>query len=322
MREARSPRSVLRAVLVAAVSAVLFVGLVGTASAAPPSSAQGGSDCVGRTIPTSKISIQLYTFAEVIGGGVGEQERHEEVLRRLAEMGYRNVEPFTLSGWSAEEYRALLDEYGLKASARHVDVGSQYSPADIEQILEENRILGIKYFGSGSTAGAPWVGELTTEADWIAYAQYLDAVGEQARKAGQTLMVHNHDFEFTTVFGERTAFDILMQYTQAKNVVFQLDLYWATRADLEGSPNADPIELIEQYRNRIQLFHVKDLNTELGNRIEIVGRGDIDFRSIFAAAGGGIRYYVVEHDPRFGDPTFDPFEAAEVGLAYLTCKRD
>ena len=309
----RSLRSTARAVLLAALSAVLFIGLAGTATAAPPTSTPAASDCAGRGVPLSKISIQLYTFAGYIGGGAGQQERHEEVLRRLAEMGYRNVEPYTLSGWTAEQYRALLDEYGLKVSARHVDVGTHTQPADIGRILEENRVLGIKYFGSGSSAGAPWAQPLPTEADWIAYAEYLDAVGEQARKAGQTLMIHNHDFEFTRVFGDRTAFDILMQHTQKKNVVSQLDLYWVSYAGL------DPVDVIEEYGNRIQLFHVKDLNPQLNRRIEIVGRGNIDFPSIFAAGGGSTRYFVVEHDPRFGDPTFDPFEAAEEGLAYLTC---
>ena len=77
-------------------------------------------------------------------------------------MGYRNVEPFTLSGLTAEQYRALLDKYGLKASARHVDVGTPENPADIDQIIEENRILGIKYFGSGSTPIFPLI--YTTEA--------------------------------------------------------------------------------------------------------------------------------------------------------------
>src|SRR3712207_5052274 len=203
----------LRAVLVAVLSALLFVGLAGTASAAPSPKASTASECAGRGVPISKISIQLYTFAGYIGNS---QARHEEVLRRLAEMGYRNIEPYTLSGWTAEEYKALLDEYGLKASARHVDVGTHTKPADIEQILEDNRILGIKYFGSGSSAGASWTQPLPTEDDWVAYARYLVTVGEQARKAGQTLMIHNHDFEFTRVFGDRTAFDILMQETQKK----------------------------------------------------------------------------------------------------------
>ena len=44
-------------------------------------------------------------------------------------------------------------------------------------------------------------------------------------------------------------------------------------------------------------------------RIEIVGEGIIDFPQIFAASGAGA---VLRRRarPAFGDPTFDPFEAA------------
>ena len=143
------------------------------------------SDCAGRGVPVSKISIQLWTFAEYVGFGTDPATiaRLEEVLSSLSDMGYRNVEPFTLSGLSAEDYRALLDKYGLKASARHVDVGTPENPADIEAILEENRILGIKYFGSGSTPIFPLI--YTTEAQWIAYAEYLNELGDQARQQGR-----------------------------------------------------------------------------------------------------------------------------------------
>jgi sugar phosphate isomerase/epimerase len=283
------------------------LGVTGTAIAQKP-------DCAGRGVPTSKVSIQLWTFAEYVGFGTDAATiaRLETVLSSLSETGYRNVEPFTLSGLTAEQYRALLDKYGLKASARHVNVGTPESPVDFEQILEENRILGIKYFGSGSTPIFPPI--YTTEAEWIAYAEYLNELGEQARKAGQTLMVHNHDIEFETVFGDQTVFDILMEHTDPRNVVIQLDLYWATNG------GADPVELLERYGNRVQLFHVKDMAAgPFPGRIEIVGEGIIDFPEIFAASKGPVRYYVVEHDPRFGDPTFDPFEAAEKGFDYLDC---
>ncbi len=206
-------------------------------------------------MPANKISIQLWTFAEYIGFGTDAATiaRTEEVFRRLSEMGYRNVEPFTLSGMSAKQYRALLDEYGLKASARHVDVGTPQNPADIARILADNRTLGIKYFGSGSTPIFPPV--YTTEAQWIAYAEYVDELGALARRQGQNLMVHNHDIEFETVFGDRTVFDILMAYTEPRNVVFQLDLYWATN----GGGIDNPLDVIEEYGNRIKLFHVKDM---------------------------------------------------------------
>jgi sugar phosphate isomerase/epimerase len=181
---------------------------------------------------------------------------------------------------------------------------------DIQQILAENRILGIKFFGSGGTPN------YATEAEWIAYSQYLNELGEAARKQGRTLMVHSHNWEFQRVFGDRTAFDILMAYTDLRNVVFQVDLYWA----INGGGLENPVELLERYGNRIQLFHVKDMAAgTFPGRIEIVGEGIIDFPTIFAASPGPVRYYVVEHDPRFGDPTFDPFEAAEKGFDYLTC---
>jgi sugar phosphate isomerase/epimerase len=299
----------VRGLLAVAMAVCISASVAGTASAAAP-------DCAGRGVPTNKISIQLWTFAEYIGFGTDAATiaRTEEVFSRLSEMGYRNVEPFTLSGLSAEQYRALLDKYGLKASARHVDVGTPANPADIQQILADNKVLGIKYFGSGATPIFPPI--YTTEAEWVAYAQYLNRVGEQARKAGQTLMVHNHDVEFETVFGDQTVYDILMANTDPKNVVFQMDIYWATN----GGGIGNPLKVIERYGNRIQLFHVKDMAPgPFPGPIEIVGEGIIDFPAIFAAAGGSTKYYVVEHDPRFGDPTFDPFEAAQKGFDYLDC---
>jgi sugar phosphate isomerase/epimerase len=300
---------VVRGLVAAALTTCVGLGGAGTATAAQP-------ECAGRGVPVSKVSVQLWTFAEYIGFGTDAAtiERTEEVFRRLREMGYRNVEPFTLSGLTAEQYRALLDEYGLKASARHVDVGTPENPADIEAIIAENRTLGIKYFGSGSTPIFPPV--YTTEAEWVAYAEYLDELGEAARKSGQTLMVHNHDVEFEAVFGDQRVFDILMEHTDPRNVAFQLDLYWAAN----GGGLDNPIEVLERYGKRIQLFHVKDMAAgPFPGAIEIVGEGIIDFPAIFATTQGPVRYYVVEHDPRFGDPTFDPFEAAEKGFDYLAC---
>jgi sugar phosphate isomerase/epimerase len=326
--------------LVAIVATVLSLGLITTASAGKPPHADkpshGGKpshghphDCNGRGVPTNKISIQEWTFAEYIGFGTdaATQARLETVLAFLRDTGYRNIELFTLSGLTAEQMRALLDKYGLKARSRHVDVGTPENPADIEAIIEENRILGIKYFGSGSTPIFPLV--YTTEAQWIAYAEYLDELGAVARKSGQRLMVHNHNVEFETVFGDRSAFDILVEYTDPRNVVFQVDLYWAVRglgvtAGATSVDAADDLaaDLLERLGNRVQLAHVKDMATgTFPGRIEIVGEGGIDFPSLFDATHRPLRYYVVEHDPRFGDPTFDPFEAAEAGFEYLSCVR-
>ena len=309
MNSPRNRGRVVRGLIAVALASCISLAAAGTATAQSP-------DCAGRGVPDNKISIQLWTFAEYIGFGTDAAtiERTRTVFQALSDMGYRNVEPFTLSGLSAEDYRALLDEYGLKASARHVDVGRPEAPTDFDQILADNKILGIKYFGSGSTPIFPLV--YSTEAEWVAYAEYLNELGARARKAGQTLMVHNHDIEFEETFGGQTVFDILMANTDPRNVAFQLDIYWATN----GGGLDNPVDVLERYGKRIQLFHVKDMAAgPFPGRIEIVGEGIIDFPEVFAATQGPVSYYVVEHDPRFGDPSFDPFEAAQKGIDYLNC---
>src|SRR6478752_10564807 len=150
---------VLRGIAVVLATACIGMGMASTATAAPP-------DCTGHGVPVNKISVQLWTFAEYIGFGTDQATiaRTEEVFRRLSAMGYRNVEPFTLSGMSAADYRALLDKSGLKASARHVDVGTPEHPTDFDQILADNKVLGIHYFGSGATPIFPPI--YSTKAQW------------------------------------------------------------------------------------------------------------------------------------------------------------
>jgi len=288
------------------VAAALAIGL--SAGVADTAMAGGKKGHGGPGVPTQKISVQLWTFAEYVGfdPGPAAVQRTEEVFAKLRSYGYRNVEPFQLSGLTAQQYRDLLDKYRLKAPGRHVDVGSPAAPQNVDQIIADNKVIGVKYFGSGATPGD----KLNSEADWVAYAKYLDAAGAKARQAGQTLILHNHDWEFKEVYNGRTAYEIVMANTSKKNVTFQLDLYWAVQA------GQDPVALLKRYGKRIQFFHVKDRRASDG-RIEIVGRGSIDFPKIFAASKGQIRYYTVEHDPRFGDSTFNPFEAAKVGFDYL-----
>ena len=77
MRPHFSRGRVFRGVLAMTIAACVSVGAA-TASAAPP-------ECKGgRGVPVSKISIQLWTFAEYIGFGsdAATIERREEVLER------------------------------------------------------------------------------------------------------------------------------------------------------------------------------------------------------------------------------------------------
>jgi sugar phosphate isomerase/epimerase len=287
----------LRGALVTGIAATIAAGAAGPAAAAPDRSTSARPNCAGRGVPDSQISIQLYTLRNLINApGATPAENLENVLADLSAMGYRNVELYNLHGLTAEQMRALLKEYGLKATAMHTSINE----ATWDQTLANAKTLGLKYLGAGSTPR-----NFTTAQQWIDYAEMLNRLGERAKRQGLTLLVHNHAHEFRQVFDGQTAFDILMEHTDPRYVAFQLDLYWAVVG------GADPVELMERYGDRIDLFHVKDLaNGTFAN----VGEGTIDFPAIFDVSKGKVRLYSVEHDA-----TRDPLRTAQVGFDYLDC---
>ena len=134
-------------------STVVLVGagaLVANSATSQPRDDRGGGS--RHSISDDEISIQLWNFAAYIGFGTdaATQARLEEVLRRLSEIGYRNVEPFTFNGLTAAQFKALLDKYDLKAPSRHGHVAI----ATFAQTLADSKTLRQKYVGSGGLPDA------------------------------------------------------------------------------------------------------------------------------------------------------------------------
>ncbi|WP_082096836.1 sugar phosphate isomerase/epimerase family protein [Demequina gelatinilytica] len=289
------------------VAAALLTGCTQSAPAEPDATAAGAS-----SIPDSRISVQLFTFFYAIGFGEDQaaRDRQEQVLASLAEAGYRYVEPVDYTGFQgldATEYRALLDAYGLQVSSLHTSVTMGTSDQQWEAKLDTATTLGTAYVGAGENPRT-----FTSSADWVAFAEKIDHLGEMAADRGMRYLVHLHDYEFTSVYGGESAFDILVEHTSPENVTFELDLYWATAA------GEDARALVSEHRDRIALLHVKDMAEDGG--ITTVGEGVIDFPSIFEAAGPGIDFYVIERDPEDA-PSFDPLGPSVAGLAYLRSVR-
>jgi sugar phosphate isomerase/epimerase len=306
--------TIRRTVAASAAAAVAAGGLLlAVPAAAAPSSdnASSAAECAGRGVPASKISIQLFSYA-----GWQRQIGTEAVLAELAEIGYKNVEPFgaTYEGRTAQEFRALLQEYGLKAPTSH---GST-NEATFASTLDYAKEIGQKYVGSGGFA-APGIARdgSSTYADVIAVAETMNRLGEQSVKSGTgKLFGHNHQWEFTTVVtdpatGEqKTAWEVIAENTDPRWVTFQLDVFWAADAGV------DVVDLLERYGDRIELLHIKDgdLNGDLRGIPGDVGEGDIDWAPILQAAQGKVKYYVVERDGAPADREF-----AEDSFNFLTC---
>lgn len=313
MNSTTKARRSLRAGLVGSVAVALATtGLLGSgpASAAPspqanPKAAEA-SECAGRSVPASKISIQLFSYF-----GWQRQVGTEAVLAELAEIGYRNVEPFgaTYEGRTAEEFSALLKEYKLKAPTSH---GST-NEASFDATLDYAKEIGQKYVGSGGFASPG----IRSYEDTLATAETMNRLGELSVKNGTgKLFGHNHQSEFTTTYvdpqtGEtKSAWQILVENTDPRYVTFQLDVLWAADAGM------DVVDLIERYGKRIELLHIKDglLNGSARAIPTDVGEGEIEWGPILDAAQGKVKYYVVERDGAPADAEFarDSFE-------FLTC---
>ncbi|WP_323960055.1 TIM barrel protein [Arthrobacter sp. JZ12] len=291
--------------------------LAGPAVAAPASgNANAAAECAGRSVPASKISFQLYSYA-----GWQQEVGTEGILAELAEIGYKNVEPFGASyeGRSAEEFRDLLKEYGLKAPSAH---GST-AETTFDETLAYAKTIGQKYTGSGGWA-SPGINRdgTSTYADVLATAEAMNRLGQLSTEAGTGKHFgHNHWWEFTTLVtnpetGERTtAYEVLLANTDPRYVAFQLDVFWASDAGV------DVVDLLERYGDRIELLHIKDgalpdntLGFQSFPLLTDVGEGDIEWGPILDAAQGHVKYYVIERD---GAPATREF--AEDSFNFLTC---
>ena len=330
-----SPRTLV-AMLAAAV---LVVGLGGTVAAGAASKAGGAKASHGHkgdhhkkgdrgsrhSISDDEISIQIWTFAAYIGFGsdAATQARHERVLAALSEIGYKNIEPFTFSGWTAAQYKALLDRYDLKAPSRHGDV----SITNFARTLADSRTLRQKYVGSG---GFPTPGVFPTNPpnntngyeNTLATAIVMNELGRRSVRNGTGKFYgHNHQGEFRQqyrdpVTGEmKSAWQILVENTDPRYVTFQLDVLWA------ADGGADPVELLNRYGDRIFSLHVKQgINVAAAVNATPVAmddrRGEIDFEPILRAAEGHVKLYIYEQDP----PSFNVDLEAEFTRALASAR--
>ena len=293
-------RGLLRTAAVGAVVAGTSGALTSPASAAE----QGRSG--GHSVPPARISIQLYTLRDQLAIDL------EGTLAALAAIGYRRVEHAGFAGRSVTAFKAALDAAGLWASSGHVGIPQPFDPTKWSVSLADARTLGSRYivhpffginFGTGEV--------VRDRATWTAFAHDLNQAGQMAREAGLRLGYHNHNWEFFRLTDDpsRTAYDVLIEETDARYVHFEMDLFWVTRGA------RDPVDLLRRLDGRVRQYHVKDMN--LAGSFEDPGRGLIDFQRIFRTQQ--VEEYIVERDDA-GSPPRSPAHAldtARVGYEFL-----
>lgn len=243
----------------------------------------------------TRIGMQLYTVRREL------EKDFEGTLARVAALGYREVEFAGYFKRPPQEVRALLDRHRLTSPAAHVPLSAlRGSP---QEMIDAARRIGHKYL---LVAYLP-AEERRSPDDYRRLADLFNEAGERLRKAGLQFAYHNHDFEFAPLGGQ-VPYDLLLERTDPRLVKMEMDLYWTVKG------GASPLKYFERYPGRFHLLHVKDMDSSPGRHFTEVGRGVIDFKTIFARAGrAGVRHYFVEQDATPGSP----FDSLQVSMDYL-----
>jgi sugar phosphate isomerase/epimerase len=253
------------------------------------------------------LGVQLYTFRDAMPKDV------PGTLRRVHDLGFREVEMAGTYGMSAADFKKQLDSAGLTATSMHA--GYEQFRDSLSTVLADAKTLGVKFVGTAwipHPDGQPLTPALAREA-----AANFTKWGRAAKQQGVQFFYHAHGYEFVPDSRGVRPMDILMTQSDADAVKYEMDVFWISR------PGMDPVAWLKKYPTRWRLLHLKDMkkgtptnvNTGAANpdSTEVpVGSGQIDYRGVLKAAQevGATQFYLE-------DETANPFATVPRSVAWL-----
>ncbi|MGA8532264.1 MAG: TIM barrel protein [Acidobacteriaceae bacterium] len=241
------------------------------------------------------VGLQLYSVRQFL------PKDYDGTLAQLAAMGYQEVEAAGFYGHSAADVKAAMHRAGLHCVSAH------YSMADLQpkldELIEYAHGLGLSFLVCSSpqlrhpAPGQSWLASMEAMSldDWHWNADQLNQIGKRVHAAGLQFAYHNHFVEFHKHDGV-VPYDELLRHTDPSLVAMEMDCGWVVVG------GASPVDYLRKYAPRFVMLHAKEfqlsgwkpgtepVSTEMG-------RGSIDYKSIFAAAKHApIRHIFVEQE--------------------------
>lgn len=246
---------------------------------------------------SKKTGLALYTIRDAMGSDPAA------ALAQAAAAGYNWVEAAGYSdrafyGMKPAQFGRLVKKTGMELISTHNPI----RPENDDIMIEDAAEAGLKYIILPSLPHE-WSSSLD---GYKKAAEYFNRAGEKCKKAGLRFGFHNHQIEFLEING-RVPYDILVENTDPKLVLFEIDLAWITAA------GKDPLVYFTKYPRRFELWHMKDLSPE--KQDATLGEGIIDFKPILAKAKeSGMKYWFLEQD---NCRTHTPMESIAISRSYF-----
>ncbi len=235
------------------------------------------------------IGVQLYSLREKVGYDF------VSVLKRVAEIGYKYVEPAGLWNVRPGEFKKVLDDLGLKMVSSHTPWARD--PHVLGEVMETAHTLGLNKIvcGYGVTDFESMDAIKRT-------AENTNKMQEILAANGFTLFQHNHDFEFQRLDG-RIKYEIYKEL--CPNLKYQIDCFWSTNRGTEN-----PVDMLKIFADDTISMHMKDgfvkqnvsgdkmVNGILDRKVELMplGQGDLPIKELVANAPASAEAIIVELD--------------------------
>ena len=213
------------------------------------------------------IAVQLYSLRTLMQKGYEKQD-FVQVLKWIAEIGYKGVEPAGFWGFTPKEFKKITDDLGL-------EICSSHSPwfrdlKDAQSIIDTAGELGLK------TACCGFGADDFKDVESIKRtAEKVNSLQKAAAHGGLTLFQHNHAWEFCMIDG-RLAYDIYLEH--CPDIKFEIDAYWSANHGAN-----DPVAMTRKFRGRCIMLHIKDGIYMEGINMLPLGSGKMDIPGVIAA---------------------------------------
>lgn len=223
-----------------------------------------------------KLGVQLYSLREQAKLGM------TNVLKMVANFGYKGVEPAGFGDLSAKEFKRIVTDLGMEISSSHGPWCRSLD--DVPKAIETMGELGLTTaccgFGPADFADRDAIKRT---------ADLVNPIQEKLAAAGITLFQHNHYWEFERLDGE-LKYEIYAKL--APKVKFEIDSYWSSNFGAESAP-----EMLKLFRDRTILLHIKDGSLCRDLNLMPLGTGKLPIPDILRVADPKlVKWVIVELD--------------------------
>jgi sugar phosphate isomerase/epimerase len=258
-----------------------------------------------------RLGLQLYTVRDAMHSDPAG------TLKKLSDAGFRHLEHAGYGnrkfyGYEVKDFKKLLSDNDLSMTSGHVTLSQKHWDASKKDFTDEWKyaVSDAVEIGQHYIISPGLDDDLKKNEDaFKGFMEVFNKCGTLCQSVGLKFGYHNHDFEFTTMFGDNRLYDVMLKNTDPLLVAQQLDI-----GNMYPT-GAMPIDYINKYPGRFELMHVKDQFKKPDGKYEntVLGKGILPLKDILKAARktGGTSQFIIEQEEYQGA---DPVACSKLDL--------